>query len=77
MVGTGGAIALSAISVSAGDTLSLWVEQGATSPVGAFTGVELTLDHTVIPEPSSALLMGLGLVGLSRWRTVERSHRRS
>lgn len=66
--GSGGASAISNISVAPGDTLMFMV---STTGAGDFTGVNFTI--SAVPEPSTFLLIGVGAAAVAvpcyrRWR---------
>ena len=62
--GSGGASALQDLAVSVGDTLRLDIVR--TTSTGDFVGVNLTVtaDDLIVPEPTTLLLLGIGLAGL-------------
>jgi hypothetical protein len=45
---------------------------GATTSIAISSGTDFTVQGTIVPEPSTALLVGLGLLGM----TARRSSRR-
>ena len=52
------------IAVTAGDVVSLTVSPLIPAPTPLIGGVSWTIDFTPVPEPSSWLLMGLGLIAV-------------
>lgn len=62
--GTGGATAVTNVSVLSGDTVQLLLER--TSTAGDFVGMNFVVTFTPIPEPTAILATGLLITGLAR-----------
>ena len=57
------------MSVTAGDVVTLTVSPLVPAPTPLIGGVSWTIDFTSVPEPSSWLLMGLGLIAVASRRS--------
>lgn len=60
--GSGGASALTNISVFAGQVIKLQLDETSTNNFGDFVGVKFSVN--VVPEPSTVLLGAFGILGL-------------
>jgi hypothetical protein len=59
-------------TVNAGDVVKLTVSPLVPAPTPLIGGVSWTIDFTPVPEPSTLLLMGLGLLAVAWFGVLRR-----
>jgi hypothetical protein len=62
--GSGGAAAITNISIATGDTLRLQLDTTPDTPYGDFVGMNFTITTSSVPEPTSVLAISAGLGAL-------------